>query len=170
MRDADSSPEFSREARRALTLAQEEATYLNHWLIGTEHLTLALIGQNGDLGDMLGGYGITLVQARAKVLEIRRPVGSIGKASLAALKSTVVQLIQGDTLLLEDIGLTQRAKAAIDRAAREAQALNMDVGPAHILLGVLGVADGIGIGVLIECGADPRQLEVQVRSLLVSSA
>ena len=40
---ADPLDRFTRRARQALTLAQEEAQRLNHSRIGTEHLLIGLI-------------------------------------------------------------------------------------------------------------------------------
>lgn len=39
---------FTRDARRAVVLAQEEARYLNHGYIGIEHLLLGLLHPDGD--------------------------------------------------------------------------------------------------------------------------
>jgi hypothetical protein len=47
--------------------------------------------------------------------------------------------------------------------------MRTDVEPAHLMLGLLKIADGLGVGVLIACGADPVQLEEKVRALLAGS-
>ena len=38
---------FTPHARRVLSFAREEATALNHWSVGTEHLLLGLVGKHG---------------------------------------------------------------------------------------------------------------------------
>ena len=40
---------FTPHARRILALAREEASALNHWSVGTEHLLLGLIGKHGGV-------------------------------------------------------------------------------------------------------------------------
>jgi ATP-dependent Clp protease ATP-binding subunit ClpA len=52
---------FTPHARRILTLAREEATALNHWSVGTEHLLLGLAGKHGGIAttilEQLGADG-----------------------------------------------------------------------------------------------------------------
>jgi ATP-dependent Clp protease ATP-binding subunit ClpA len=40
---------FTPHARRILSLAREEATALNHWSVGTEHVLLGLVGKHGGM-------------------------------------------------------------------------------------------------------------------------
>jgi ATP-dependent Clp protease ATP-binding subunit ClpA len=40
---------FTPHARRILSLAREEATALNHWSVGTEHVLLGLVGKHGGV-------------------------------------------------------------------------------------------------------------------------
>ena len=169
MRDVESSPRFSPDFRHALTLAQEEAANLNHWLIGTEHLMLALIRQGGVLGDLLGGYGVSLEKAREAVRAIGPSVQLRRPEDLPQLPSTVVQSIRGGVQSFGDPGLTPRAAAAVDHAVREAQQMRIDVEPAHLMLGLLTVTDGVSAGMLCSFGIALNQLADQVRELLEPS-
>lgn len=160
---------FSREARRVLTLAQEESAHLNHWLIGTEHLLLALVRHDDTLGNALLTNGVMLERARSMVREVRGSTHPLMSPDAPSLSPTVMQPIRGGIRPFEDTGLTPRASAAIDHAVREAQRMNDDVRPAHLMLGVLRVTDGVAGGVLRSFGVDPKQLEKQIRSLLGAS-
>jgi ATP-dependent Clp protease ATP-binding subunit ClpA len=62
---------FTPHARRILTFAREEATALNHWSVGTEHLLLGLVGKHGGVAtDILAELG-------ADPDRIRREVGAL---------------------------------------------------------------------------------------------
>ena len=62
---------FTPHARRILTFAREEATALNHWSVGTEHLLLGLVGKHGGIAtDVLARLG-------ADPDRIRREVGTL---------------------------------------------------------------------------------------------
>jgi ATP-dependent Clp protease ATP-binding subunit ClpA len=169
MRDVESSPMFSPDVRQALTLAHEETTFLNHWLIGTEHLLLALLRQDGVVGDVVSAFGVTLEDVREAVLAVRRPLQHLGSSGVSYQPFSVKQPTRGGTLSVGEPGLTPRAAAAVDHAVREAQDMRMDVGPAHLMLGLLEIADGLGIGLLAARGVDPSQLETKVRALLAGS-
>ena len=50
---------FTESARQVVVLAQEEARKLRHGYIGTEHLLLGLIRENGRAATTLGAHGIS---------------------------------------------------------------------------------------------------------------
>jgi Clp amino terminal domain, pathogenicity island component len=59
----DGSPDghipFSADSRRLLALTLREALRLGHNYVGTEHILLGLLTDEGPLGAMLGGAGVT---------------------------------------------------------------------------------------------------------------
>ena len=135
---------FTREARRVLVTAQEEARELGSELAGTEHLLLALTRVDVLVGDFLQGLGVTHDRLRREVLP--------GRGA-------------GDV-----VPLGPDFKAALEMAAQEADRLGRaGVGPEHLLLGVLGVGgvaaaclhelgvstDGVRQGLLAVASADP---------------
>ena len=62
---------FTDRARRVVVLAQEEARMLDHSYIGTEHILLALIREDGGVAaQALESLGITEQAARQQVEEI----------------------------------------------------------------------------------------------------
>ena len=67
---------FDYRARRALTLAQQEARLLRHRFVGTEHLLLGLVHEGeGITAQVLVSLGISLETAREKVTET---IGRVG--------------------------------------------------------------------------------------------
>ena len=62
--------EFNPDARRAISLAEVEASELGHDRIGTEHLLLGLLANRASAAArLLADTGITLAAARGKVNE-----------------------------------------------------------------------------------------------------
>ena len=122
---------FTDEARRALTVAQEEARGLDHDFIGTEHLLLGLLASaGGAAGDALTELGVTLAEARDKVEERVHPTRSAAQGTPP---------------------FTPLAKKALERSLRAALSLNDSfIGPEHVLLGLIDVPDGGGAQVLAD--------------------
>src|SRR5438552_3428393 len=59
---------FTDRARRALTLAQEEAERFNHNYIGTEHLLLGLVREEDGVGaKVLSNFAIDLPKVRSQI-------------------------------------------------------------------------------------------------------
>jgi ATP-dependent Clp protease ATP-binding subunit ClpC len=57
-------------ARRALLLADAEATALGHTWVGCEHLLLALAGQAGPASGALASLGVTAATVRAGLVDL----------------------------------------------------------------------------------------------------
>ncbi|MGQ0430851.1 MAG: Clp protease N-terminal domain-containing protein [Microthrixaceae bacterium] len=134
---ADPLQGFSAGARRALVLAEGEARSLRHELVGTEHLLLGLLADDGSrAAAMLREAGTTLAAARRKVAEAVGP-GHAGTT---------------------DPTSSPRAARAIGRAPRLARDHGADiVGEEHLLLAVLDV-EGTAGQVLRGLGVDLEQL------------
>src|SRR5256886_16906021 len=100
---ADRFDKFTERARRVLTLAQEEAQRFQHNYIWTEHLLLGLVREgDGVAARVLRNLGVELNKIRSAIEFI------IGR---------------GDRLVLDEIGLTPRAKKVIELAVDEAKRL-----------------------------------------------
>jgi ATP-dependent Clp protease ATP-binding subunit ClpC len=139
---------FTDEARRVLTLAQQEARTLNHNRIGTEHILLGLVQEReGVAAEALESLGISLDAIRQQVEKI---TGEARDAPAASHNQ-----------------YTWRAKKALDLSLREALQLgHHHVGTEHILLGLLREREGPAAQVLVELGADLSQVRQQVLDLL----
>jgi ATP-dependent Clp protease ATP-binding subunit ClpA len=119
---------FAADARRAVTLAEVEACGLGHDRVGTEHLLLGLLANEGSgAARVLSDAGVTIAAARDKVSE--------------AVGNTV-----GDTnRVARPLPRTARAARALGRSVRFSHARHADaVASEHVLLGVLDVEGNAG--------------------------
>lgn len=143
---------FSQRARKVLTLAQEEAHRFNHNYIGTEHILLGLVRENEGLAiKVLANLNIQPNSIRAAVEDI---------------------IARGDqTRTGNEIGLTPRAKKAIEYAVDEARQLNHSyIGTEHLLLGLIREKDGIAASVLDNLGVTLDNVRDEIIRTLNQSA
>ena len=134
---------FTEQSRRVVVLAQEEARMLGHNHIGSEHLLLGLLHEQGGVAaDVLGSAGITLEAARSQVEELAGP---------------------GDKSPSGHIPFTQRAKKILELSLREAlEQRKSYIGTAHILLALMRDSGGTGARVLERLGGSLPALRQQV--------
>ena len=146
----DKFEKFTERARKVLTLAQEETHRLNHNSIGTEHLLLGLVREgDGVAARVLSDMGVDLPRARVALDQL------VGR---------------GESMVVGEVGLTPRAKKAIELAVAEARRLNHhSIGTEHLLLGLIRERDGTAMGVLQTLGIDPEALRSRVDERLSRS-
>jgi ATP-dependent Clp protease ATP-binding subunit ClpA len=119
---------FTSHARHAVVLAQEEARLLRHNYIGTEHLLLGLLREQGIAPEALERFGMSLAGTRE---EVRAMIGP-GKGMVGG-----------------HIPFTPRAKKTLELALREALQLHHNfIGTEHILLGLIREGRGVGAQIL----------------------
>ena len=148
---SDRFDKFTPEAKRVLTLAQEEAQRFNHNYIGTEHLLLGLVCLEGAIAARV------LAAVGADVEKVRHAVQYI--------------IGRGDRMVIGDLSLTPRAKKVIELAVEEARQLNHRyIGTEHLLLGMVAEGEGIAAGVLMSLGATLEAVRRQVLSELGGSS
>jgi len=129
-----------------MVLAQEEAKLLRHDHIGTEHLLLGLVRDDGAAAEVLGGHGVTLDALHAKVEQGTAEVAGPGP-------------------------FTPRAKQVLEGAFRESLQLNHDyIGPEHLLLAIVRVGEGGAAGLLTDLGVDTQELRAEVLAVLEPGA
>ncbi|TML91013.1 MAG: hypothetical protein E6G06_11100 [Actinobacteria bacterium] len=137
---------FTERARRVIVLAREEARLLDHDHIGTEHLLLGVVADDGDAAGALADLGLDLETARREVED------AVGRG--AATPSGHVPF-------------SPRAKKALESSLREARDDGHDhIGPEHILLGIVRDYDGTAAEVLAKHEASPEALRAHIRSRL----
>jgi ATP-dependent Clp protease ATP-binding subunit ClpC len=128
------SLQHSDDARVAVYEAVQAAGRLQHNYIGTEHLLLGLITENNTATAILMSIGVDLETVRQHVEEI---VG-VGRAALT-----------GQAVF------TPRARRALQLAQNEAIRTGCsEVGPEHILAGLVREGEGVAAQVLVRLGAD----------------
>jgi ATP-dependent Clp protease ATP-binding subunit ClpC len=137
---------FTQRARRVLSLAHEEAERMHHNYIGTEHLLLGLIREEGGVaGRVLRELGLEPPRVKEMVERltgIGRHTG--GRIELAPGTEQVLQL-------------------AVEEARRMGHHY---IGTEHLLLGLVRHAEGVGLDVLRRLGVTPEQIRRQTRRIL----
>ena len=143
---ADKMERFTQRARRVLSLAHEEAERLHHNYIGTEHLLLGLIREEGGVaGRVLRELGLDADRVKEMVERLTgagRQMG--GRIELAPTTEQVLQL-------------------AIEEARRMGHHY---IGTEHLLLGLVRQGEGVAIDVLRRLGVTPEQVRRQTRRIL----
>jgi 6,7-dimethyl-8-ribityllumazine synthase len=147
---ADRFETYTERALRVLTLAQEEAQRFKHNYIGTEHLLLGLVREDGGMA--------------AKVLN------TLG-VELTKVRSAVEFIIGRGDFPISEIGLTPRAKTVIELVEQEAKRLNHSyVGTEHLLLGLVLEGEGIAFGVLKSLGVSLERARAETVRVLANTA
>jgi prophage maintenance system killer protein len=138
---------FTDRARRAVSLAQEEARGLGHNYLGTEHLLLGLLAEDQGLARrVLDRLDISAENARSQVEAI------IG---------------QGHRSPAGPIPFTPRSKKVLELARREAKRLCHNyIGTEHLLLGLVREGEGVAAQVLARLGADRARVVEEVTHML----
>ncbi len=136
---ADPLDRFTRRARQALTLAQEEAQRLSHSYIGTEHLLIGLIRvSNSVASKVLHGMGVDLRQVRELVEQMSG---------------------RGSTPDVQDEKLTPRIKRVLELAVTEARRMGHHyIDTAHVLLGLMQEEDCAAVRILHKLGVSPERV------------
>ena len=68
------------DSRRLLALTLREALRLGHNYVGTEHILLGLLNDEGTLGTALAGAGVTQARSEELVLEAIEPRSCAGSS------------------------------------------------------------------------------------------
>lgn len=143
---ADKMERFTQRARRVLSLAHEEAERMHHNYIGTEHLLLGLIREEGGVaGRVLRELGLEPPRVK-EMVERLTGIGrhSGGRIELAPGTEQVLQL-------------------AVEEARRMGHHY---IGTEHLLLGLVRQGEGVGLDVLRRLGVTPEQIRRQTRRIL----
>jgi ATP-dependent Clp protease ATP-binding subunit ClpA len=144
---AERFDKFTERTQRALACGQEEAQRFGHTYFGTEHLLLGLVREkDGIAARVLSEFGIQTPKVRAAIEAI------VGR---------------GQPAPGHEIGLTPRAKQAIERSVDEArQRDHRSIDTAHLLLGLLRVEGSMASEVLLALNADIEAVRARVADIL----
>jgi nucleoside-diphosphate-sugar epimerase len=138
---------FTERAKRVLSLAQQEAERAHHSYIGTEHLLLGLMREEGCLAaKALANLGVENNEVRAVIASV---IG--GK----------------ERILIQQRIPTSRVKQVIELSFEEARKMgNNHVGTEHLLLGLLVEGEGIAAHLLQDLGATLEKVRPEIDRLL----
>jgi len=184
---------FTRQARVAVVLAQEEARELRTREIAPQHLLLGVVAAAGnDLSQVLSGYGLTVDVVRARLIEACPPpddsfdedaeaLRAIG-IDLGAVRDSVARTFGADAFdnalprsgrrrrRRGHIPFTRAAKKCVELALREALAhKDNEIACAHLLLGIMRSGDEAAVGLITE-HVYTAQLRASILELLDKAA
>jgi ATP-dependent Clp protease ATP-binding subunit ClpC len=141
---------FTQRARRVLSLAHQEAERMRHNYIGTEHLLMGLIREEGGVaGRVLRELGLEAERVQ-EIIERLTGTGTYrgGKLDLSP-------------------GTEQVLEFGIEEARRMGHHY---IGTEHLLLGLIRYGEGVAIDVLRKLGVTPEQIRRQTRRVLQESS
>jgi len=136
---------FTEDAKKTLTLAQEEAERSHHSYIGTEHLLLGVLRNHDGVGyKVLDGLGIHTPEVRLKIESV---------------------LGRNERIIIQQIVPTSRVKQVIEIAFEEARRMgSQNVSSGHLLMGLVIEGDGIAAHVLEDLGATAERVIAAVEA------
>jgi ATP-dependent Clp protease ATP-binding subunit ClpA len=187
---------FTRHARVAVVLAQEEVRELHVREIAPQHLLLGILQAAGnDLSAALSGYGLTADGVRARLVEAApktdeafdedaEALRAIG-IDLGAVRDSVARTFGPDAFddalsrsgrrsrrqrRSSHIPFTRPAKKTLEYAVREALAhKDNEIACEHLLLGILRSGDKEALGLITE-HVYTAQLRASILALLDKAA
>jgi ATP-dependent Clp protease ATP-binding subunit ClpC len=137
---------LTQRAKRVLSIAHQEAERLRHSYVGTEHLLLGLIMEEG---------GVAARVLRELGLETQR------------VKELVERLAGPGDHKGGSIELSPGTQQVLQYAFEEAKTLGKSyVSTEHLLLGLIRLDDSIAMNVLRKTGLTPEQIRRQTRRVL----
>ena len=141
---------FTQRARRVLSLAHQEAERMRHNYIGTEHLLLGLIREEGGVaGRVLRELGLEANRVQEIIERLTGP---------GQYRGGKLDLSPGTQQVLE---------FAVDEARRMGHHY---IGTEHILLGLVRLNEGVAMDVLRKLGVSAEQIRRQTRRVLQESS
>lgn len=134
--------QFTRQVENVLSLAQEESLRLQHNYLGTEHILLGLIREEGSAAShILKSFGADLGRTRSGIETF------VGR---------------GERTQPGAVPLTPLARAQIHLAADEANRMgNGTIATEHLLLGLLREGEGVASSILGSIGVNLEMLRTK---------
>ena len=158
---------FAREARKCVEAAVEEARMLGHDSVGDEDLLLGILrADEGIAAEALSSLGVTLEGAREELEEmLSGALSSIG-ISLEEVRREAGDAFELRIPAYRRIPISPWAKKALVEARKEMRRIGDNyLGTEHVLLGILGNADGMAVRMLAGMGVSPEVLEERLFEL-----
>jgi ATP-dependent Clp protease ATP-binding subunit ClpA len=184
---------FTRPARAAVVLAQQEARELRTREMAPQHLLLGVLqAADNDLSGVLSGYGLTADVVRTRLIEAcpttddsfdedAEALRAIG-IDLRAVRDSVARTFGADVLdsalprsgrrrrRRGHIPFTRAAKKCVELAVREALAhKDNEIACTHLLLGIMRSDDKAAVGLITE-HVYTAQLRASILTLLDKAA
>jgi len=131
---------FTERAQRVLIYAKEEADGFKHGYVGTEHILLGILREEGPASNALKEGQVDIEDIR-ELIEEYEGMGEAGSFG-------------------NDIPLTPRTKRLIESSLITARDLGHNlVTPEHILLALIKEQEGVAFTILVNLGVDMEKLQ-----------
>jgi Clp amino terminal domain, pathogenicity island component len=142
---------FGPAAQAVVARSVDEARALGHRYVGTEHVLLGLLSDDGGLAaQVLARCGVTHDDVHARVVELIGRGQHPGDASL---------------------GMTPRTKRALEAARREARHVGHRCPePEHLLLALYAVSQGVARDILEAAGASEAVVRAALADMIGAQA
>jgi ATP-dependent Clp protease ATP-binding subunit ClpA len=142
---------FTEQAKRTLTLAQEEAEATHHSYIGTEHLLVAMTTNTSGLAhQVLTNLGVEIGMVRESLSRV---------------------LGRNERIVTQEIIPTSRVKKIIEIGFEEARRMGDNhVSTGHLLLALLIEGEGIAAHILEELGVSLDKVRAELERVLAGGA
>jgi ATP-dependent Clp protease ATP-binding subunit ClpC len=146
--NADMLEKFTDGALQVVSLAHEEAEWLNHRRVGTEHILLGILRQDKS--------------AAARALDFL-------EITLNVTRDQVKRIMgEGEQSPTGQLPFSTRARTVFELSRLESSQLGCNyVGPEHVLLGIIRVPSCLALQVLAELDAKPDEVREQVKRQLL---
>ena len=142
---------FTQRARRVLSLAQEEAERLSHSYIGSEHVLIGLLREDGGVaGRVLRELGLDTVRVQAMVERLSGGPGTRTPFTKTELSPSTKRILE----------------LAVEEARRMGQHY---ISTEHLLLGLARQNEGLAMDVLRKFGISAEQIRRQTKRMLKES-
>ncbi|MBU3192610.1 ATP-dependent Clp protease ATP-binding subunit [Clostridium algidicarnis] len=120
---------FTERAQNVILYAKDESIELQHGFIGTEHILLGILKEEGMSKNILNSMGVSLENIKDLIEKME------GKGDLSIAQN--------------EVPLTPRTKRLLDLSLLEARNLNHNyVTPEHILLALISESEGVAFNIL----------------------
>jgi ATP-dependent Clp protease ATP-binding subunit ClpA len=171
---------FTSQARETVVQAQAEARRLHSGRVGTEHLLLALLGQDTPTAAVLTRNGLDRdgVTAAVAVLTDDLDADALGTLGidLDAVRDRVEAAFGPGALDRREGGRSPghlpfgpRAKKVLELSLRETVAMRQKtITDGHIALGLIREGQGLAMRVVTDRGIDATRLAGEIRTALLS--
>jgi len=155
---------FTPRVKKVIALAQKEAKQLYHTYVGTEHLLLGLLREgDGVAAKVLASLGVELEETRHEILRELDPNFTADAAGSQTASETGEPTTTWDMSANPMDHLTPRAQEAFRRAREEAKNFKQNlVGTEHLLLGLIGLGNGVAVTIVSKAGLDLETVRREV--------
>ncbi|WP_125153892.1 ATP-dependent Clp protease ATP-binding subunit [Clostridium rectalis] len=134
---------FTERSQKVLMYAQQEAQSLKHGYVGTEHILLGILEEDGEAKNLLSNVGIDIEDVRNLIEQYE------GKGEIEIYSN--------------EIPLTPRTKRLLELSLLEARNLNHNfISPEHILLALIKESEGVAFTILSNLEVDFEKLRNEI--------